>query len=292
MDVQNITKISLAWELFDEQVPQIHIAERLGVDRVTVYRWLKGIDRADGLENFLDQYLLARKGPRKKRKIDGLLKIRIWALRANHRSCCGQKIRYFLKKDYGIDLGVKAIYRILAEKYTLRTRWKKNRVRGPIPTAYRPREVVQMDSLDLGRIYAFTGIDIFSKEADVLLRPSLTGHDGYLFLKQSMARRFGGYAKLIQTDGGSEFKEEFAAHVLKYTSRHRIAHPYRKNEQAYIESFNRSLRKECLGWAKYPLKDLSVLTKEVEEYLKYYHTTRPHLSLGMKPPAEYRLLHL
>jgi transposase len=23
------------------------------------------------------------------------------------------------------------------------------------------------------------------------------------------------------------------------------------NEQAFIESFNRSLRKECLGWAKY-----------------------------------------
>lgn len=147
-----------------------------------------------------------------------------------------------------------------------------------------------MDTMDLGEIFAFNGIDIFTKEADIILRPSLTSHDGYIFLKQSMKRRFNGHVSLIQTDGRSEFKDEFKQHVLEYADRYRIARPYKKNEQAFIEVFNRSLRKECLGWSKYRLKDLPTLTKEVEEYLKYYHTKRAHCSLGMETPFEFRRL--
>lgn len=284
--MQQITRISLAWELFQEGVPQVHIAKQVDVDRVTVYRWITGIKRIGELELFLDQYLLAKKGPRKKRKVDGLLKTRVFSLREKYRQCCGQKIQYFLNRDYGIDLGVKAIYKILQEKYILRSKWKKNQNRGPVPKALKPREVVQMDSLDFGEIFGFTGVDIYSKEADVLLAPELTSQYGYVFLKQAMTRRFNGAVDMIQTDGGPEFKDEFKHHVLEYTRRHRVAHPYRKNEQAYIESFNRSLRKECLGWAKYANRDLPVLIHEVEEYLEYYHKVRPHISRGMRPPLE------
>lgn len=277
---------SLAWELFHEGIPQLHVAKQVGVDRVTVYRWVKGIYAIGELELFIDQYLLAKKGVRKKRKIDGLLKVRVWKLRETYRQCCGQKIQYFLQRDYGIDLGVKTIYKILKEKYTLRSKWKKNQVRGSVPQALKPREVVQMDSIDFGEIFAFTGIDIFSKEVDVLLAPKLTAQYGHQFLRQSMARRFDNFVDLIQTDGGPEFKDEFKTHVLEYTRRHRVAHPYKKNEQAYIESFNRSLRKECLGWAKYREKELPILTNEVEQYLEYYHKVRPHISRGMRPPLE------
>ena len=143
-----------------------------------------------------------------------------------------------------------------------------------------------MDTVDFGEIFAFTGVDIFSREVDVLLTPQLTAFYGYQFLKQSMQRRFDSFTELIQTDGGPEFKDEFKKHVLEYTQRHRIAQPYKKNEQSYIESFNRSLRKECLGWTKYKLKELPVLTKEVEDYLLYYHKKRPHISLGMRPPLK------
>lgn len=31
-----------------------------------------------------------------------------------------------------------------------------------------------MDTVDFGEVFAFTGIDLYSKEADVLLGPSLT----------------------------------------------------------------------------------------------------------------------
>lgn len=282
--MNQLTKIALALELEEQGTPRSHIAQKVGIGRATLYRWLDGISKAGDLELFLDQYLNAKKGERAKRKVDGLLKNRIWKLREDNRDCCGQKIRYFLREQYNQDLGVKAIYKILSEKYKLRSKWKKNKSRGPVPKASKKREVVQMDTVDFGEIFAFTGVDIFSKEVDVLLAPDLTSVSGYVFLKQCMQRRFDCFVEMIQTDGGSEFKDTFKQHVLEYTSRHRVARPYKKNEQSYIESFNRSLRKECLGWAKYKLKDLPVLQKEVEQYLVYYHEKRPHMSLGMRPP--------
>lgn len=284
--MQQITKIGLCWELFQEGVPQLHIAKQLEVDRVTVWRWIKGIQAVGELELFLNQYLSAKKGPRRKRKIDGWLKLRVWNLREKYRNCCGQKIQYFLKREDALNLGVKTIYKILSEKYILKSRWKKNQKRGPVPLASKVREVVQMDTLDFGEVFAFTGIDIYSREADVLLAPELTSHWGYAFLRQSMERRFDYFVEMIQTDGGPEFKDKFVKHVLEYTQRHRIAHPYKKNEQAYIESFNRSLRKECLGWGNYKLRELPILMGEVEQYLEYYHKVRPHISRGMRPPQE------
>ena len=291
MDVNQIAKITLALELSEQGIPKTHISQKVGIGRATLYRWLYGIKNAGDLEIFIDQYLSSKKGQRAKRKIDGLLKLRVWNLRDKY-DCCGQKLQYFLKEEFNIDLGVTTIYKILSEKYKLRSKWKKNQKRGYTPKASRPREVIQMDTVDFGDIFAFTGVDIFSREADVFLTPSLTASYGYSFLKRSMNRRFNGFADCIQTDGGSEFKEEFKQHVLEYTKRHRVAHPYRKNEQSYIESFNRSLRKECLGWSKYKIKEIPILQKEVEDYLLYYHEIRPHISLGMRPPAKARVSHI
>jgi transposase InsO family protein len=237
-----------------------------------------------GLESFLEQYQLAKKGKRKRRKVTDGLKNLIYEIRESERDCCGQKIEYFLKNDHNINLGTTTIYKVLREKYQLRSKWKKNQQRGVVPVANQPREVVQMDTVDFGDVFAFTAVDIFSKEVDVLLRPSLTSKDGLVFLKTSMERRFGGHVDLLQADGGPEFKAEFKKHVLEYCGRYRVARPYKKNEQSYIESFNRSLRKECLGWTKYKTTQLSELTREVEDYLTWYHYRRPHLGLNLKTP--------
>lgn len=284
MEVNQITKITLAWELFEAGVPKSHIAEKLGVHRETVHLWILGTaSHQQELMGFLEDYRKAKRGERAKRKVDGLLKARIWRLREENRGCCGQKIAKYLKEEYEISLGIKAIYKILGEKYKLRSKWKKNQARGSVPKANKPREVIQMDSVDFGEIFAFTGIDIFTKEAEVKLYPSLTATDGLSFLTYSFERRFE-HTNLLQTDGGSEFKAEFRQNVLRYANRHRYSRPYKKNEQSYIESFNRSLRKECLGWSKYRPKDLISLQEEVNEYMNYYHSKRAHLSLNLRTP--------
>jgi len=283
MDMTNHTLITLAWELHEQGIPKTHIAQKLGKHRETIILWIQGVERY-GLLGFLERYDQAKKVPRIHRQTDPVLKRLVWMIREREYDCCGEKIRYFLDKEYGISLASSKIYEILAEKYMLRSKWRKNCVRGPVPTAAHPHEVVQMDTIDFGFLYAFTAVDICSKEADILVAPALTGSFGYQFLKQCMERRFHTRVALIQTDGGPEFKDEFQDHVRDYCDRHRVSRPYRKNEQSYIESFNRTVRKECLGWIKYRPDQLPVCTTMVESFLDRYHYHRPHMGNNMQPP--------
>lgn len=287
MDVDKLTKIGMGWELFNRGVPKNHIASELGVHRETVHLWILGISsHPQGLVGFLGDYINSKKGERTKRKMDGWLKNKIWDLRDTQRECCGQKIRKFLIDDYKISLSTTTIYKVLSEKYELRSRWKKNQPRGHVPKAIKPREVIQMDTVDFGEVFAFTGIDIFTKEVEVKLYPSLTALDGLNFLAYSFDRRYG-HTDILQTDGGSEFKREFRQNVFRYADRFRNARPYKKNEQSYIESFNRSLRKECLGWGKYSDGEIPELNRELQTYLLWYHDKRPHMGLNMQTPNQY-----
>ena len=291
MDMSNLTLITLAWELYEQGMTKAQIARQLGKHRETIHLWVRGIQE-QGLLPFLGRYEQAKKGPRLGRRVDPMVKRWIWAIREREAGCCGQKIAYFLEREHGVRLSVPKIYEILKEKYIIRSKWKKNRRRGPVPTASSPRQVVQMDTVMFGGLFAFTGIDIYTREADILLAPSLTAAYGCAFLEQAMTRRFDSRVELIQTDGGSEFKEAFAERVLAYCQRHRVARPYKKNEQAYIESFNRTVRKECLGWTRYSAQDLPQCRRLVEQFLDRYHYHRPHLALGLKPPLKKGIFHL
>lgn len=284
--MNQLTKIALVWELHHNHTPQITIAESLGIHRETVGIWIARIRKNPaGLTGFVNEYVNAKKGERKKRKIDGLLKAKIYRVREQNKECCGEKIKEYILRESGQTISVSTIYRALHEKYRLRSPWKKNQKRGPVPRANYPRQVIQMDSVDFGSIFAFTGIDIFTKEVAVKLFTSLTSYDGAVFLHHAFKTRFT-HTDLLQADGGSEFKDQFKKQVFHYADRFRISRPYRKNEQSFIESFNRTLRKECLGWSNYPKSELSVLEKELNEYLLYYHEKRVHLSLNLKTPKE------
>jgi len=285
MEVQQITKISLVWDLYEQDIPKARIARQLGIHRETVHLWIKRIEKV-GFLPFVEEYQRAKKGERKRRQIDPLLKRKIWAIREREYDCCGQKIQYFLKKEYGIKPAVSKIYEVLGEKYQLRSKWKTNKKRGSTPSATKAREVVQMDTVMFGHIIAFTAIDIFTKEADVMLSLSGTSNDGARFLNTCMPRRFNSFSETIQADGGPEFQGKFASTVRQYTNTFRVSRPYRKNEQSFIESFNRTVRKECLGWTNYNWNELPELNGYVEEFLNRYHYHRPHMSLGMRPPLQ------
>jgi transposase-like protein len=286
MAMEKATEIVLAQELSEQGLSKSAIARRLGRDRETIRLWLRGIEE-HSQKAFLDKSAAACKVPRPSRQVNALVKRWIWQIREREEGCCGQKIAYFLQKEHSIKLSVPKIYEVLAEKYVLRSKWRKNKVRGEVPTAQAPREVIQMDTVDFGGLFAFTAIDIYSREADVLLRPALTAEHGAAFLHRCMRRRFNRFVQVVQTDGGSEFEAEFARQVWIYCQQHRIARPYKKNEQAHIESFNRTLRKECLGWEKYQPEDAGRLMLCVEAFLERYHYHRPHLAfVPMRPPLQ------
>lgn len=283
-----VSLVELAWELHKVGVSPDEIAERVGKDRATIYRWLAGICLY-GIRRYLVRYRNAKKGRRQKRKTDPILKNRIYRIREEFHQCCGEKIRYWMLRRYGVSPAVPTIYRMLGEKYQLRSKWQRNTKRGPVPRAEKPREVLQTDTVDFGEVYAFTSVDICTREAWVVLEIALDAPAGAHALEQQMA--FFGPVEMIQRDGGSEFMAEWEDAAKEYTNRIRTARPYKKNEQAFIESFNRTLRKECLGWLNYRKGQLSELQARVDTFLHFYNTERPHLSLEMSTPAA-RLSHL
>lgn len=61
--------------------------------------------------------------------------------------------------------------------------------------------------------------------------------------------------------------------------------PGRPTENCFIESFNASLRKECLNahW----FMSLEEARQKIEDWRKEYNEQRPHSSLGYLPPMEY-----
>lgn len=285
----SITKIKVCWSLYLNGVSPETIYQQLDIHRATLYRWLKGI-KLYGIKQFIRRYKTAKQGRRRPNKTDAIVKLHVYALRKRYHNCCGEKIQYFLKREYGATVSISTIYRILNEKYVLRSKWKKYCKRGHVKKGSKPRESVQVDTLDLGSLYAFTAIDTFTKEADVVIKAELTAECGRQALKNHL-QTFK-MIEHVQRDGGSEFKREWSKYAHRHISSIRTARPYKKNEQAFIERFNGILRKECVGYLQYRKKDLSWLQDKVNQYLEYYNTKRPHLSLNMKTPREYAMSHL
>lgn len=142
MKMETTTLITLAWELHTQGLTKSCIAERLGKDRGTVRLWLEAVTE-QGLLPFLEQHQKAKKQPRPARQVRLSTKQLVWAIREREHGCCGQKIAYFLDKEHQISLSVPKIYEVLAEKYTLRSKWAKNQKRGEVPQAEAARQVIQ-----------------------------------------------------------------------------------------------------------------------------------------------------
>ena len=84
---------------------------------------------------------------------------------------------------------------------------------------------------------------------------------------------------------GGEPKAQFAELALTFADQHRIARPYKKNEQSFIERFNLTVRQECLGWEKYAPHQIHLLQQDILTWLDYYHFIRPSMAFEpMHPP--------
>jgi transposase InsO family protein len=286
---ESVTAIHVVWQLVQSGVSPEEIPGKVGRHRATVYRWIKEI-RLRGINDFIRGYRVAKKGHRH-RKTSLVVKAWIYAVREENRQCCGEKIRYFLQKEYDHVVSVSTIYRILGEKYQLRSKWKKSVKRGkPLCTATKPREVIQTDTVDFGQVFAFTAIDIFTKEPSVVLKPSLDSLVGAEALLEQL--QFFGDIEKIQRDGGPEFKGKWDELARQHIPLIRTAKPYKKNEQAFIERFNGILRKECLGYGPYKPEQIPELQKHLDTFIHYYLHVRLHLSLNMQTPQEFALSHL
>jgi transposase InsO family protein len=105
-----------------------------------------------------------------------------------------------------------------------------------------------------------------------------------------LARAYFGPIEWLQSDNGSEYNSHFDKLKSWWKNRRRIT-PGKKEENGCVESFNRTLRKECVGWGHYTPEPVT-LQDLIHTYVDEYHTERPHLSLTMQTPKDVYLSHL
>ena len=90
MDMTSETLITLCWELYEQGVPKSRIGRRLRKHRETIHLWIEGIKELE-LLGFLNKYKQAKKGQRKRRQVDQVVKRWVWEIREHEeeiwRSC-------------------------------------------------------------------------------------------------------------------------------------------------------------------------------------------------------------
>lgn len=285
MNKRTLTIYETAWSMHQAGSSIQQITQVVGRHRATIYRWFKAIRRS-GIRSFLKQKTIA-KHRRPSAQTPEYIIQKIVDIRREF-GWCGAKIRKELKEHHGINLALSTIYRWLHRRFTKAVvgikRYKKHMA---LVTAHNPREVIEHDTVDLGGgVYAYTAIDIFSKEPSIVMATNLemsTGANAF-----GRHHSFYGKTRLHQSDNGSEFQGDFRE-AVEAVAIHRYSRPYKKNEQAHIENFNKALRSECFPRGEYQPKEITLLQKQADEYVAHYINRRWHMGLpNMMTPSQFK----
>ena len=283
--MRTLTQYEVAWNMYQAGSTIDQIKAVVSKDRATIYRWIKGI-KLSGIRKFLsrkDSSMVRRpQAQTPETTIQKIVDIR------NEFGWCGAKIRKELRENHGIKIALSTIYRWLHRRFTKAAvgiqKYKKHKA---LVTANNPREVVEHDTVDLGgNVYAYTAIDIFTKEPSVYISTNLkmaTGATAFAF-----HNTFYGKTQLHQSDGGSEFQTTFRE-AVEAVAEHRYSRPYKKNEQSHVENFNKSLRSECFPRGEYNQVDVEKLQEQANIFVKHYINRRWHMGLpDMMTPAQFK----
>jgi putative transposase len=227
------------------------------------------------------------------------------ALRIRLRDLANARIRYgyrrlhVLLRREGWKINAKRVYRLYVEeglglriKRPKRRRSAVARVALPEPTG--PNQIWSMDfvSDELGwgrRFRVLTLVDHFTRESPAL--EVGVGMSGRLVTEvlDRVALTYG-LPDVIRVDNGPEFTSR-ALDRWAYENGVRLdfIRPGKPVENAFIESFNASLRKECLNvhW----FQTIEEARQMIEQWRKEYNGFRPHSSLDNLTPEEYALKH-
>lgn len=292
----NVARIEMSWKLYQQGVRVDQIAVAVDRHRATVFRWIKGIKHHHGnsglhyanLSAYLKTYRQAKQRSRKKQIPPDTERLLASKRRETH--WCGQKLAWWLEVKHNIKVSVATVYRLLQRLgFTLSSKWVKWTKRPKLPRATKPREFIQVDKIDLGFLWVHNFIDCFTREVVSVVVTDEGSKSA--FDAGKLAWRHFGSIDWLQSDNGSEYKKHFNKLKGWHQNRRRIT-PGKKEENGFVESFNRTLRSECVGWGYYLPEQKLALQDRIDDYLVKYHTERPHLGLNLKTPQEVIQSHL
>ena len=280
----------------------------------TLYRWRKRVEKGKGYTAALNptkrtrvslnrrvtdwrikQWILDQREihPRMgKAKLTPLLKVQCleWGIPAPSESTVG-RILGDLKRAGKLLSGETLMYRADTQKHYRKQRKKRKKKRRKDYPVMSPGDLVEIDTITLYRNsvkrYILTAIDVRSRITYAKAYTRCNSKNATDFFKE-LEEVLPFTIKAVQTDNGSEFEKYFRVHLEREGITHYHTYPHCPRMNGHIERFNRTLQEEHANY-HLPLLflDLEAFNRLLTDYLTWYTTTRPHHSLGQKPPAWY-----
>jgi putative transposase len=213
------------------------------------------------------------------------------ALRRVWRPNMGYRMAHALVKAEFAPLNLKRVHRLWKElKLGRMKRYRKKRTGSLVPLkATGPGQVWSLDfvhdsCLNGTRLKVLAIVDEFSREC-----LALEAHTSFksLGVRHVLARLFElrGAPEFLRSDNGSEFiSRSLAVFLSESGAKSHFIKPGSPWQNAYIESFNSTLRRECLDVELFTnLGDAQV---KLRLYQRFYNEVRPHSSLRFHPPVQ------
>lgn len=225
-----------------------------------------------------------------------VLRQRLRELAAARVSWGYRRLHVLLQRE-GWGVNHKLVYRLYREERLVLKRRRPKKRKSATPREGRPplgaeNERWAMDFvhdvLAGGRaLRILTVVDVFTRECVTLVaRVSFRGEDVARILSEAGERR-GQLPGMISVDNGTEFTSKALDHWAYWNQvRLDFSRPGKPTDNAHIEAFNGSLRRECLS--QHWFMDLEEARRTLEAWRADYNNVRPHKSLGQLPPAHFR----
>ncbi|WP_435693844.1 IS3 family transposase [Rhizobium lusitanum] len=205
-----------------------------------------------------------------------------------------RRVHIMLKRE-GWSAGRNLVYRLYREeglalkaKRPRRRRMASHRENKVLPTG--PNQAWALDFIhdqlmNGQKFRALTVVDVYTREALAIeVGPRLRGEHVVDVLNRLVRRR--NAPNRLFADNGSEFTGHMVdLWAYHHKARIEFSRPGRPTDNAFIESFNGSLRDECLNvhW----FETLSEARRQIEAWRREYNESRPHAALGYLTPSEY-----
>lgn len=205
------------------------------------------------------------------------------------------RLHVLLRRE-GWRINHKRVHRLYREKRLPKHRKRPKRRRSAVtrtlrPIASAPNERWAMDFIhdvlaDGSTIRVLSVIDCFTRECLALVPARrVQAADVAAHLSRVGAAR--GLPAAIQCDNGTEFTSVAIDHwANRNPVRLDFSRPGKPTDNAAIERFHNSFRRECL--TQYYFLQLTDATTVIEHYRREYNNDRPHSSLGSVPPSHFR----
>lgn len=135
------------------------------------------------------------------------------------------------------------------------------------------------------RFRILTVVDVFTREALAVEAATRMGADGVVAICNRLAAKLGAPRRVF-VDNGSEFSGRlFDLWAYHHGVRIDFSRPGKPTDNCFVETFNGSLRDECLNvhW----FETLQEARERIEAWREDYTVSRPHQALKEMTPAAF-----